>query len=433
MQNMNQPKQKIRVLLIEDEESDAYLVKLDLKQSHSVIFDVTWVETLGAAQKVLQVVTFDVVLLDLSLPDSEGLETIKMTQKITNDLPIIVLTGRCDTDFSLIALKNGASDYMVKGDFGFDGITRTIRFCLLRAEMDTHNKLLVSALEAAGNGIIITDKDANIKWANPAFSRLTGYTLEEVIGNKPNYLVSSGQQDQPFYAEMWEKLLQGRHWKGEVINKHKDGSLYHEELNITPVKNNRGEIVNFIGIKENISDRKALEEKLQQLANTDPLTGLFNRRVFLERLAQESERLSRLGGFAAFLMLDLDFFKQVNDTFGHTIGDEVLKNFADIMRKNSRNIDVPARLGGEEFAILLLSTNQHDATIMAERLRKQVENMVIQHPTKGNVKITVSIGASELNPFDTDGEIAWRNADDALYLAKNRGRNQTCWFENSAH
>jgi diguanylate cyclase (GGDEF)-like protein len=132
-------------------------------------------------------------------------------------------------------------------------------------------------------------------------------------------------------------------------------------------------------------------------------------------------------------MLDLDFFKQVNDTFGHTIGDEVLKNFADIMRKNSRNIDVPARLGGEEFAILLLSTNQHDATIMAERLRKQVENMVIQHPTKGNVKITVSIGASELNPFDTDGEIAWRNADDALYLAKNRGRNQTCWFENSAH
>jgi diguanylate cyclase (GGDEF)-like protein/PAS domain S-box-containing protein len=433
MQNMNQPKQKIRVLLIEDEESDAYLVKLDLKQSHSVIFDVTWVETLGAAQKVLQVVTFDVVLLDLSLPDSEGLETIKMTQKITNDLPIIVLTGRCDTDFSLIALKNGASDYMVKGDFGFDGIARTIRFCLLRAEMDTHNKLLVSALEAAGNGIIITDKDANIKWANPAFSRLTGYTLEEVIGNKPNYLVSSGQQDQPFYAEMWEKLLQGRHWKGEVINKHKDGSLYHEELNIAPVKNNRGEIVNFIGIKENISDRKALEEKLQQLANTDPLTGLFNRRVFLERLAQESERLSRLGGFAAFLMLDLDFFKQVNDTFGHTIGDEVLKNFADIMRKNSRNIDVPARLGGEEFAILLLSTNQHDATIMAERLRKQVENMVIQHPTKGNVKITVSIGASELNPFDTDGEIAWRNADDALYLAKNRGRNQTCWFENSAH
>jgi diguanylate cyclase (GGDEF)-like protein/PAS domain S-box-containing protein len=433
MQNMNQPKQKIRVLLIEDEESDAYLVKLDLKQSHSVIFDVTWVETLGAAQKVLQVVTFDVVLLDLSLPDSEGLETIKMTQKITNDLPIIVLTGRCDTDFSLIALKNGASDYMVKGDFGFDGITRTIRFCLLRAEMDAHNKLLVSALEAAGNGIIITDKDANIKWANPAFSRLTGYTLEEVIGNKPNYLVSSGQQDQPFYAEMWEKLLQGRHWKGEVINKHKDGSLYHEELNIAPVKNNRGEIVNFIGIKENISDRKALEEKLQQLANTDPLTGLFNRRVFLERLAQESERLSRLGGFAAFLMLDLDFFKQVNDTFGHTIGDEVLKNFADIMRKNSRNIDVPARLGGEEFAILLLSTNQHDATIMAERLRKQVENMVIQHPTKGNVKITVSIGASELNPFDTDGEIAWRNADDALYLAKNRGRNQTCWFENSAH
>lgn len=429
---MNSNAEVIRVLLIEDEASDAYLVKLDLKKSPSVDFDVTWVESLAAAKKVLSNISFDVVLLDLSLPDSEGLETIKIAQHITNNLPIIVLTGRCDTDFSLTALKSGASDYMVKGDFGFDGVARTIRSTLLRVEMDAHNKLLVSALEAAGNGIIITDTDANIKWANSAFSRLTGYSLHEVMGKKPSELISSGKHDKPFYEAMWEKLLQGKHWRGEMINKHKDGSLYHEELNIAPVKNNKGEIVNFIGIKENISERKALEEKLQQLANTDPLTGLFNRRVFLERLAQESERIARLGGFAALLMLDLDFFKHINDTFGHATGDEVLKRFAEIMRKNSRNIDVPARLGGEEFAILLLSTNQQDATIMAERLRKQVAKVVIPH-LKGEVKITVSIGAAALNSSDTDGEVAWRNADDALYCAKNRGRNQTCWFQNCAN
>lgn len=426
---MNSKTEVIRVLLIEDEASDAYLVKLDLKKSSGVDFDVTWGESLAAAKKLLSSNSFDVVLLDLSLPDSEGLETIKHAQHITNYLPIIVLTGRCDTDFALLALKNGASDYMVKGDFGFDGIARTIRSVLLRAEMDTHNKLLVSALEAAGNGIIITDKDANIKWVNTAFSRLTGYQLHETIGKKPNHLVSSGKHDKSFYAEMWGQLLQGNHWRGEMINKHKDGGLYHEELNIAPVKNNRGEIVNFIGIKENISERKALEEKLQELANTDPLTGLFNRRIFLERLGQESERITRLGGLAALLMLDLDFFKRINDTYGHATGDEVLKRFADIMRKNSRSIDVPARLGGEEFAILLPSTNQQEATIMAERLRKQVEQMVISH-LKDNVKITVSIGAAMLHSKYSEGETVLHNADDALYFAKNNGRNQTCWSEN---
>ncbi|MDD5229372.1 MAG: GGDEF domain-containing protein [Methylococcales bacterium] len=200
-------------------------------------------------------------------------------------------------------------------------------------------------------------------------------------------------------------------------------------MSISPVKNNHGEIVNFIGIKENISERKALEEILYKLANTDPLTGLFNRRVFLERLTQESERISRLGGSAVLLMLDLDFFKRVNDTYGHAMGDEVLRQFADILRKNSRSIDVAARFGGEEFVILLPSTNQNEAFIVAERLRKQVSDIAIEHP-KGIVHITVSIGAAELSEHDVDGEIVLNHADCALYIAKDSGRNKTCWFQD---
>ncbi|MDD2864308.1 MAG: diguanylate cyclase [Methylococcales bacterium] len=420
--------QYIHVLLVEDEIGDAHLVKSALKKNKEITFDVTWVESLSLAIQALSENDFDVMLLDLSLSDSDGLKTVEIARKMAGNLPIVVLTGRSDTDFALTALKAGANDYMVKGDCGFDGLTRVIRYTLLRVEMETHNKLLVAALNAAANAIVITNKDGYIKWINPAFSRLTGYSEQESLGKRPSDLVKSGVQDLRFYQEMWEKLLAGEHWRGEIINKHKDGELYHEELSIAPVKNSVGDIVNFIGIKEDISERKALEEKLQKLANTDSLTGLFNRRVFLERLKQESERIVRLGGFAALLMLDLDFFKQINDTYGHATGDEALRQFSKIVRNHSRSIDVPARLGGEEFAILLPSTNQHDAEVVAERLCQEVSEIAIEH-SKGIVKMTVSIGGALISADNSDGELALSHADNALYHAKKTGRNKICWFE----
>lgn len=128
--------ESIRVLLIEDETGDAYLVKNTLKQSQEIHFDVTWVESLALAKQAFKTSDFDVILLDLSLPDSEGLETIKIAKQIADDLPIIVLTGRGDTEFALMALKIGATDYMVKGDFGFNGVARAVRYALLRVEME---------------------------------------------------------------------------------------------------------------------------------------------------------------------------------------------------------------------------------------------------------------------------------------------------------
>lgn len=419
--------QYIHVLLVEDEIGDAHLVKSALKKNKEITFDVTWVESLSLAIQALSENDFDVMLLDLSLSDSDGLKTVEIARKMAGDLPIVVLTGRSDTDFALTALKAGANDYMVKGDFGFDGLTRVIRYTLLRVEMETHNKLLVAALNAAANAIVITNKDGFIKWINPAFSRLTGYSEKESLGKRPSDLVKSGVQDLRFYQEMWEKLLAGEHWRGEIVNRHKDDELYHEELSIAPVKNSVGDIVNFVGIKEDISERKALEEKLQKLANTDSLTGLFNRRVFLERLKQESERIVRVGGFATLLMLDLDFFKQINDSYGHATGDEALRQFSKIVKNHSRSIDVPARLGGEEFAILLPSTNQHDAAVVAERLCQEVSEITIEH-SKGIVRMTVSIGGALISADNSNGELALSHADNALYNAKKTGRNKICWF-----
>jgi diguanylate cyclase (GGDEF)-like protein/PAS domain S-box-containing protein len=421
-------KESIRVLLVEDEIGDAILVKNVLKQSQEIHFYVDWVESLQLAKKSLEDNDVDVMLLDLSLADSEGLETVTLARELAGDLPIVVLTGRSDMDFSLTALKAGANDYMTKGDFGFDGLSRVIRYTLLRVKMENRNKLLVSALDAAANAIVITDKEGYINWINLAFTLLTGYSKEEALGKRPSDLVKSGVQDRAFYQDMWEKLLAGEHWRGEIINKHKDGELYYEELSIAPVKNSAGEIINFIGIKEDISERKALEAKLQKLANTDPLTELFNRRVFLERLKQESDRISRLGGYATLLMLDLDFFKHINDTYGHATGDEALRRFSKIVKNHSRhNIDVPARLGGEEFAILLPSTDQNNAEIVAERLRQEVSEIEIEH-LKGIVTMTVSIGCALISERNSNGELALSRADSALYEAKKAGRNRTCWF-----
>jgi two-component system, cell cycle response regulator len=416
----------IRVLLIEDEAGDAYLVKTALRQSQDVEFNVTWVQSLREAKQNLASKSFDVILLDLSLPDSEGLATVELTRCCACDIPIVVLTGRGDMDFSLTALKAGANDYMIKGDFGFNGLARVIRYTLLRSEMEAENRLLVAALNAAVNSIVITDINAVIKWANPAFTKLTGYELDEALNRKPGELVRSDKQNPEFYTEMWSKLLVGEQWQGELINKRKDGSLYYEDLSIAPVKNARGEITNFVGVKQDISHRKQLEEMLQNLANTDPLTSLFNRRVFLEYLTQEAHRVARSKNCAAVLMLDLDFFKRINDTYGHATGDDVLKKFAAIILENTRDVDIAARFGGEEFVILLPDSNRESASIMAERLRKAVSMMSIAHE-KGNVTITVSIGAALLIPENANGELALSLADNALYEAKETGRNRICW------
>ena len=418
----------IKVLLIEDEPGDAGLVQIKLHKAEVVVFQLTWVETLTDAKIQLTKHPFDVLLLDLSLPDSSGLDTLKKAQIIATEIPIIILTGQKNTDFALKALKIGAADYLVKGDFSQDSLIRTIRYTLQRAEMEKRNLLLVAALKATANGIIITDRKSIIKWANPAFTKLTGYSLKEAIGKKPSELIKSSHQSQPYYKQMWQMLLAGKPWRGEIINQRKDGSLYNEELNIAPVLNKAGIIEHFIGIKEDISHRKRMEEKLKVLANTDSLTGLFNRRVFLERLEEETARLNRSKKHCAtLLMLDLDFFKQVNDNYGHAMGDKVLCSFSDILTTTLRSIDLAARLGGEEFAILLPSTTPRGALIIAERLRLKVANNLVKHRNH-RVKFTVSIGIAALSKKDNDYEDVLHRADSALYTAKDKGRNQSCLF-----
>lgn len=297
-----------------------------------------------------------------------------------------------------------------------------------RHAAQARDRLLVSALEAAANAILITDPEARIEWVNLAFEALTGFTRDESVGKRPAELVKSGVQDKGFYEAMWNTILAGKTWRGELVNKKKDGTLYDEELIIAPVLDESGQIQHFVGIKQDISERKRLEAELQQLATTDPLTGLPNRRHFLAMLEKEAARMQRSGsGSAALLMLDLDHFKLVNDNYGHAAGDKVLRSFAERVRDSLRKTDHAGRLGGEEFGVLLYGTERQGAVEFAERLRERIEAGEAEVGDGRTLRITVSIGVTQLSGDDVSADSALARADDALYRAKDGGRNRVEW------
>lgn len=417
----------IHVLLVEDDPGDAGLVQATLRQARDARFEVTWVKSINQAQQCLLNSQIDALLLDLSLPDSDGIATLHRIRQLAGTIPIIILTGSGDTDFALTALEAGASDYMIKSDFGSEGLTRAIRYSLLRANMEAHNRLLVTALESAADGLFITDREGRIEWINPAFTRLTGYLSQEVVGQKHEALSKTTGPEQSASEVIWQHILPGEHWHGETVNQRKDGGQYHEELTIAPVFDAKGQISHFIGIKKDVTERRQMEENLKRLASTDPLTDLPNRRVFMEDLSQEWSRVQRFNNLqSSLLMLDIDHFKFINDNYGHAAGDEVLRQFADILKAELRTIDTPGRLGGEEFAILLPGINAANAMTTAERLRKRIEATSV-NSINGSIHFTVSIGGTLISTKDKAYEAVLHRADTAMYEAKDAGRNRTKW------
>ena len=282
--------------------------------------------------------------------------------------------------------------------------------------------LLDTALKATDNGIVITDRRGTIEWINPAVTRLSGFAPKEAVGQNAR-LFHSGVQDRPFYERLWQTINAGAVWRGDLVNRRKDGSVYSEEMTITPVLDDRGSIQHFVAVKQDITARKRMEGELRQLASTDPLTGIANRRRFLEAVSAELQRIRRYGNGGSLMMLDLDHFKRVNDNLGHAAGDEVLKHFTRLIQRHLRTTDLLGRLGGEEFGVLLTETPLTGAREFAERLRRHVETEPAA-TARGPVTVTVSIGLTLLAASDAVPDDVLARADEALYQAKSRGRNR---------
>lgn len=303
-----------------------------------------------------------------------------------------------------------------------------------KRKLEERNNLLLKALEVSYSAVMITDINAVVEWVNPAFELLTGFCFEDVIGKNPKEIIQSGQQTQEFYEIMWKTILDKKPWKGELINKRKDGSLYYEELAITPIKDANNEIKYFVAIKNDISERKKIENSLQYVALHDALTDLPNRRFLVMHLEKIIASISDLEKYIAILFLDLDGFKNLNDINGHDAGDELLVQVASRLQKNTRKQDIAARLGGDEFVIVLdgLSGDIHEAKIHTQKIAEKIRQSIAVpfHLKKITYMLTVSIGITIFNDTAKDVNKRLDEADKALYNAKAKGRNGICLFED---
>ncbi|OED13804.1 EAL domain-containing protein [Burkholderia sp. A2] len=295
---------------------------------------------------------------------------------------------------------------------------------LARFNLRMADRVFESALE----GIMVTDRRARIERVNQAFTRLTGYSEDEVIGRNPG-LLSSGRQTPDFYKQLWHSLTTDGHWQGEIWNRRKTGELFLEYLTITSIRDSAGEISHYAAIFSDITQRRQAEERLGYLATHDVLTNLANRMLFEERLAHAISHAKRFGRKVAVMYLDLDRFKLINDTLGHNAGDEVLKTVAERIVANVRANDTVARMGGDEFALVLEEIDDvRDVGRVARKLLDEVGRAIDIGDRE--IFVTPSIGISIYPDDGTAAEDLILLADQAMYGAKSRGRNVFQFFES---
>ncbi|OBT30821.1 sensor domain-containing diguanylate cyclase [Vibrio splendidus] len=276
--------------------------------------------------------------------------------------------------------------------------------------------------KAAMNGmsaLVITDRNNRIIKVNQEFTRVSGYELEEVKGRQPS-MFASGRYNQEFYIKMWSVIQKKGMWEGEVINRRKDGSLITEILRIQTIKDSKDVIQFYVASFVDISKHKELEKKLRNLSEKDALAGCWNRRKFDLELRDECSRVNRYPTReqSCLAILDIDYFKRINDRFGHDYGDRVIQTVAQVLQRECRETDFVARIGGEEFGVILPHTTTEGAEYVLNRLRIAVSLEL------DNV-VTVSGGITNIT---NDPALNYKCADLALYEAKAAGRNNVCLF-----
>jgi diguanylate cyclase (GGDEF)-like protein/PAS domain S-box-containing protein len=296
-------------------------------------------------------------------------------------------------------------------------------------ELIRQQRLSRAVFDNSLEGITVTDVNGRIQMVNRAFTDTTGYSAEEAIGQTPAML-KSGKQGETFYMEFWRALKTEGQWRGEIWNRRKNGTIYPEWLNVSAVRNARGDVVNYIAIFSDITERKEREELMTFRAFHDALTGLPNRLLFRDRLEQALAQARRHSARTpAVMFLDLDRFKQINDTLGHDVGDQLLKEVAARLKRCVRSVDTVARLAGDEFTVLLPEAGSEESIAgVADKILS-----VMQEPVRlGSEErvITTSIGISVYPRDGKDPDTLMKSADTAMYFVKGSGRADKCFFRD---
>jgi diguanylate cyclase (GGDEF)-like protein/PAS domain S-box-containing protein len=282
-------------------------------------------------------------------------------------------------------------------------------------------RTLAKAVEQSPVSVIITDPQGIIQYVNPKFTQVMGYTPDEAIGQNPR-MIKGGNLPDAFYNTMWTKIISGEEWHGIFHNRAKDGSLVWEVASISPIRDESGNVTNFVGVKEDITELKHLQEELYYVASHDQLTGLSNRMLFNDRLQQALVRAKRRDSLFALMYLDLDHFKPVNDAYGHKAGDAVLVEVGKRISGCVRESDTVARMGGDEFTVILSDISGPGA---AEHIAaKIIRVLTAPFPVGENeCSIGVSIGIAVYPQSGQTADELMVKADTAMYQVKKQGRN----------
>lgn len=403
---------QIKVLLIEDNPTDAHMIQKMVEEKSWARFDLTCVEKLQAGLKHLSNGSADIVLLDLDLPDSKGIGTfIKVhTQEAT--IPIVVLTGLDDEKIGLEAVKKGAQDFLVKGQVDGDLLIRAMRYAIerqqaeeeLRRSEEKNRSLLIAIPDIMfrlnKEGVFlefITAKNFPL-WMDA--SEFVGKNVQDVLDKKISKRFMTCLKRAAKTGDT--QILQYQLSVG--------GKTHHYEARIVATWAEE-----VLAIVRDFTDQRQAEK----MADTDPLTNIYNRRKFSRLLDQEIQRVERYDRSLSIVLLDIDHFKRVNDTYGHDTGDYVLRRITELIKENIRITDILARYGGEEFIVILPETDVKGASRQIERMRKTIEKTSFD----GVGNLTISAGITSYIGGDSCRSMITR-ADKALYLSKEEGRNK---------
>jgi diguanylate cyclase (GGDEF)-like protein/PAS domain S-box-containing protein len=427
---------KLMLLLVEDNRGDVRLLREMFNEPGSHNTELAHVTCMSEAEKHLAEGEVDIILLDLGLPDSQGLEAVRRAHAAAPHLPLVVLTGLDDESLAAQALQEGAQDYLIKGQIEARGLLRALRYAIERKIMEealfAEKERAQVTLNSIGDAVVCTDISGNITFLNLVAERMTGWSWKEAAGRPMaevfRILDATSRESAPDPMEMAVGQNQTVHLPSNSILIRQDGCEIPIDDCVSPIRDRDGKATGAVFVFRDVSAARASALQITHSAQHDFLTGLPNRVLLNDRISQAIALAPRHMSKVAVLFLDLDGFKHINDSLGHSIGDKLLHSIAKRLVDCVRGSDTVSRQGGDEFIVLLSEVKQSDdVAIAARRMLDAVAepHSIDQH----DLHVSTSIGVSVYPDDGLDSETLIKNADTAMYQAKENGRRSYRFFE----
>ena len=430
------PKSIKVLLLVEDNPGDVRLLREMFSEQGLHNTELTHVERMSDAEHRLASGLFDIILLDLGLPDEQGLGAVRRAHVAAPRTPLVVLTGMDDESLATQALQEGAQDYLIKGKLDARGLLRALRYAVERKNAEealfVEKERAQVTLNCIGDAVICTDISGNITFLNLVAEKMTGWSWAEATGRPMAEVFriqdATSHDTTPNPMEIAVGQNRTVHLPSNCILIRRDGFEFPIEDSVAPIHNREGQATGAVIVFRDVSAARAMVVQMTHSAEHDFLTGLPNRMLFNDRLSQAITLAPRHNKKVGVLFLDLDGFKHINDSLGHPIGDKLLQSIAKCLVNCVRSSDTVSRQGGDEFVVLLSEMEQsEDAAISALRMLQAVaEPHSIDHH---DLHVTTSIGVSVYPDDGKDAETLIKNADTAMYQAKENGRQSYQFFK----